>query len=231
MSRTGQRDEEEVKMANRVVMKICGEELILRTEDSPEYVHKVGQYVNELVQTAQRQARVGLVTAALLTAANIADEMFKTREADEQLRSQIKGYLEESSRAKAEISDLKREVLRLQKAQKKMEKQDEKPVRTARAKTARTRTAREEQEAGNEPEGGGISSKTPRMAALLSGLEPETPKAPETAEAPKSPEAQEAAKDPEAEAPKETVSPTENSPSAASDVSASSPAAPETETA
>ena len=51
---------------------------------------------------------------AILTAANITDELFKAQAAAEQLRSQIKGYLDEAGKAQAEVSELKREVFRLQ---------------------------------------------------------------------------------------------------------------------
>ena len=57
---------------------------------------------------------MGRTDAAVLTAANIADELFKSQAAAEQLRSQIKGYLDEAGRAQAEVSELKREIFRLQ---------------------------------------------------------------------------------------------------------------------
>ena len=59
-------------------------------------------------------AKVGRTDAAVLTAANIADELFKEQAAAEQLRRQIKGYLDEASKAQSEVSELKREVFRLQ---------------------------------------------------------------------------------------------------------------------
>ena len=52
--------------------------------------------------------------AAVLTAVNLTDELFKAQAAAEQLRGQIKGYLDEASKAQAEVSELKREVFRLQ---------------------------------------------------------------------------------------------------------------------
>ena len=100
-------------MANRVNVKICGEDYSLITEDSPEYTQKVGAYVAEKMQE-NLSNRVSRVDAAVLTALNIADEMFKVRAADEQLRAQVKSYLDEASKAKAEVSNLKRENFRLQ---------------------------------------------------------------------------------------------------------------------
>ena len=58
--------------------------------------------------------KVGRTDAAILTAANIADELCKAQAASEQLRSQIKGYLDEAGKAQAEVSELKREIFRLQ---------------------------------------------------------------------------------------------------------------------
>ena len=72
-------------MANRVVVNICGEEYTFIAEES-----------------------------AVLTAANIADELFKAQAAAEQLRAQIKGYIDEASKAQSEASELKREIFRLQ---------------------------------------------------------------------------------------------------------------------
>ena len=88
-------------MANRVVVNICGEEYTFVAEESASYMQKVGSYVSEKMDE-------------VLTAANITDELFKAQAAAEQLRSQIKGYLDEAGKAQAEVSELKREVFRLQ---------------------------------------------------------------------------------------------------------------------
>ena len=101
-------------MANRVVVNICGEEYTFVAEESPAYMQKVGAYVSQKMDEVLSSAKVGRSDAAILTAANITDELFRTQAASEQLRSQIKGYLDEASRAQAEASDLKREVFRLQ---------------------------------------------------------------------------------------------------------------------
>ena len=101
-------------MANRVVVNICGEEYTFVAEESASYMQKVGSYVSEKMEEVLNSAKVGRTDAAILTAANIADELFKAQAASEQLRSQIKGYLDEAGRAQSEASELKREVFRLQ---------------------------------------------------------------------------------------------------------------------
>lgn len=101
-------------MANHVVIKICGEEFPFVADESASYMERVGAYVNEKMQEVLDSSRVGRADAAVLTAVNITDELFKVQTADEQLRGQIKGYLDEASKAQAEVSELKREVFRLQ---------------------------------------------------------------------------------------------------------------------
>ena len=101
-------------MANRVTITICGEEYTLVADESSAYMQKVGSYVSDKMTEVLEGAKVARSDAAILTAANITDELFKAQAAAEQLRSQIKGYLDEAGKAQAEVSELKREVFRLQ---------------------------------------------------------------------------------------------------------------------
>ena len=101
-------------MANRVVVTICGEDYTFVAEESTSYMQKVGAYVGDKMNEILNTAKVGRTDAAVLTAANIADELFKSQAASEQLRGQIKGYLDEAGKAQAEVSELKREIFRLQ---------------------------------------------------------------------------------------------------------------------
>lgn len=101
-------------MANRVTITICGEEYTLVADESSAYMQKVGSYVSDKMTEVLEGAKVARTDAAVLTAVNLADELFKSQTAAEQLRVQIKGYLDEASKAQNEVSELKREVFRLQ---------------------------------------------------------------------------------------------------------------------
>ena len=101
-------------MANRVVISICGEEYTFVAEESSAYMQKVGSYVGDKMAEVLGSAKVGRTDAAVLTAANIADELFKSQAVAEQLRAQIKGYLDEANKAQSEVSELRREIFRLQ---------------------------------------------------------------------------------------------------------------------
>ena len=101
-------------MENRVTINICGEEYTFVAQEAPSYMQRVGTYVDEKMNEVLQNAHVGRVDAAVLTAVNITDELFKAQAEADQLRGQIKGYLDEAGRAQSEASELKREVVRLQ---------------------------------------------------------------------------------------------------------------------
>lgn len=101
-------------MENRVVITISGEEYTFVAEESSAYMQRVGAYVDAKMEQILSNAHVGRTDAAVLTAVNIADELFKEQAASVELRGQIKQYLDEAGKAQNEVSELKREVFRLQ---------------------------------------------------------------------------------------------------------------------
>lgn len=101
-------------MENHIVVTIGGEEYNLVADENAAYMQKVGSYVDQKMQDILNSAHVGRTDAAVLAAANITDELFKEQTVSEQLRVQIKQYLDEAGKAESEASELKREVFRLQ---------------------------------------------------------------------------------------------------------------------
>ena len=78
-------------MENRVVVSICGEDYTFVAEEAPYYMQRVGNCVSEKMEAILSGTHVGRTDAAVLTAANLADELFKEQAAAEQLRRQIEG--------------------------------------------------------------------------------------------------------------------------------------------
>ena len=101
-------------MENRITVSICGEEYTFTAEESPAYMQKVAAMVDSKMAEVLAGGKVSRTDAAVLAAVNIADEYLKNQGNSENLRSQLKGYLDEANRAKAEARDLKREVFKLQ---------------------------------------------------------------------------------------------------------------------
>ena len=101
-------------MDHRVTVTICGNEYTFLAEEDSAYVEKVAAYVDQRMTDILESTKAGRTDAAVLTAAIIADELFKAQEIAENLRSQLKEYLDEASKSKNEISELKREIFKLQ---------------------------------------------------------------------------------------------------------------------
>ena len=66
-------------MENRITVSICDEEYTFVAEEAPSYMQKVGSYVNDKMSELLDAAKVGRTDAAVLTAVNITDELFKER--------------------------------------------------------------------------------------------------------------------------------------------------------
>ena len=100
-------------MKNAINVNIAGVELRLISGENEEYTRRVAAHVDAKVSEVLKNGSFSIIEAALLSAINISDEYYKALETAENLRTQLKDYLEDGSRMKSEISDLKREIVRL----------------------------------------------------------------------------------------------------------------------
>ena len=101
-------------MANRITVSICGDDYTLMAEESPSYMQKVAAMVDAEMGEIMASGRVGRLNAAVLAAANLADQLLKQQASTENLRSQLKDYLDDANKAKAELSECRRELFKLQ---------------------------------------------------------------------------------------------------------------------
>ena len=101
-------------MANRVTMGICGQDYTLVADENASYMEKVGAIVDKKMRELMETAHVSRNDAAVLAAVNLADELLKNQEAGENLRRQVKSYLDEATAAKNEVSELKRQLFKYQ---------------------------------------------------------------------------------------------------------------------
>ena len=97
-------------MANKVTMNICGQEYTLVADESAAYMEKVGALVDERMRQVLDALHVSQTDAAVLAAVNLADQLTKAQEGAENLRRQVKTYLDEASRAKSEAAELRRKL-------------------------------------------------------------------------------------------------------------------------
>ena len=105
-------------MANRITVSICGEDYTLVAEESTAYMEQVAALVDKKMKEVIAGVKVGRNDAAMLAAVNLADELLKNEQSAENLRRQVKSYLDEAAQAKSEVSDLKRQLFRAQQGKK-----------------------------------------------------------------------------------------------------------------
>ena len=101
-------------MANKITVTINGTDYTLMSEESPSYMQKVAALVDERMTDITASGRVSRMDAAVLAATNLADELLKQQSFTENLRAQLKGYLDDANKAKSELSECKRQIIKLQ---------------------------------------------------------------------------------------------------------------------
>ena len=99
---------------NRIKLNICGCECIIGSEDSESYIRSVGDEVQKaLDDILSKNERVSVTMAAITATLSYCDDARKAAAAAENLRSQIRDYLEDSSRARMEAEESRREIERM----------------------------------------------------------------------------------------------------------------------
>lgn len=99
---------------NKVRLNIGGADYTITTEDDPKYVMALGDELDSLLTRMLREnSRLSVTQAAILLALDYADQCKKAEISADNLRSQIKEYLEDSARSKMDAEIARREVERL----------------------------------------------------------------------------------------------------------------------
>lgn len=99
---------------NKVQLKINGNTYSIVTEDDPEYVESLGELIDsEMKNTAMQSPGLSSIQCAVIVALDQADACKKATAAADNLRAQIKDYLEDSARARMEVDVARREIERL----------------------------------------------------------------------------------------------------------------------
>lgn len=99
---------------NKVTVTIDGQEYNLVAAEDAAYMRKVAAHVDAKIREVSESGKIASADAVVLAALNMADEYFKSLDAAEALRAQIKGYLEEAKALNDQLSEAKREIFKLQ---------------------------------------------------------------------------------------------------------------------
>lgn len=99
---------------NKVQLKINGANYTIVTDDDPEYVEGLGEIIDsEMKNISSGNPGLSSIQCAVLVALDQADACKKATASADNLRAQIKDYLEDSARARMEVDVARREIERL----------------------------------------------------------------------------------------------------------------------
>lgn len=77
-------------MATQINVKIFGQEFTIKGEDSPEYVESLAEFVDKKMrEVASASSVITSHKVTILTAINIADELFRLRKELEENRQNV----------------------------------------------------------------------------------------------------------------------------------------------
>lgn len=98
---------------NRVTVTVAERPFTLLTEEEAEFTQRVAQHLDSELSALLEGGKLSLMDACILGALNITESYFKEQETSENLRRQLKEYLDESTKLKLELSEAKREIFAL----------------------------------------------------------------------------------------------------------------------
>lgn len=101
-------------MNNKVKLVIHGVNYYINTDESVDYTEELGRRIDERMSSILKGGNfISSTQAAVLVALEMADELYKSEQAAEGYRNQLKEYLEDSAKAKSERDYYKREIDRI----------------------------------------------------------------------------------------------------------------------
>lgn len=95
---------------NKVSLKIAGSDYLIVSEEQPAYMHELAQDVDSKISDILKSGNLSITQAAILAALDYADDAKKNKDSADNLRSQLKEYLEDAAKAKGERDFYKREL-------------------------------------------------------------------------------------------------------------------------
>lgn len=132
----------------KVKLTICGSSYIVSTTDSEEYVNQLAERLdNDMTEIMTQNPSASVAASAVISALSYLDELNKNASSTDNMRAQIKDYLEDAAKAKLDAENARRQV---EKLTAEMEALKAKQAAAAKAEAAEAEPAGEETPANEE---------------------------------------------------------------------------------
>lgn len=95
---------------NKVKVTICGKEFTLRTEELPGYYNNLASKLDSDINSLLKiNDGISMLSAAILSALGAYDDLKKANDSIDNIRSQIKEYVDDAGKSRLERDELARE--------------------------------------------------------------------------------------------------------------------------
>ena len=95
---------------SKVRLTICGSSYVIATTESEDYMQNLADRLNlDMNELMSSSNTISITAAAVLTALNYRDELEKASGSADNMRRQIKDYLEDAASAKMAAEEARRE--------------------------------------------------------------------------------------------------------------------------
>lgn len=99
------------KNVNRIKIVLSGKEYTIQTEESPSYVKQLAEALDAKIDDYMSQNdSISVTSACMLVALGLMDDSIKAASDKDNLRKQVIDYLEEATKARTEIMEMKKEL-------------------------------------------------------------------------------------------------------------------------
>ena len=96
---------------NKVKIQVCGKEYVLQTDEQPSYVqHLASRLDRKIREMMENNEALPLTSAAILVGLSLMDDSYKTTSDMDNIRSEVRSYVEEAGKAQAEADALRRQL-------------------------------------------------------------------------------------------------------------------------
>lgn len=127
----------------KVKLTICGSNYIVSTTDSEEYVNQLAERLdNDMTEIMTQNPSASVAASAVISALSYLDELNKNASSTDNMRAQIKDYLEDAAKAKLDAENARRQVEKLT--------AELEALKAKQAAAAQTEAAAEAEPAGEE---------------------------------------------------------------------------------
>lgn len=96
---------------NKIKIYLAGKEYTIQTDESVTYVKQLAEALDNKIENFMSQNdAISVTSACMLVALGLMDDCIKASSDKDNLRKQVIDYLEESTKARTEIMDLKKQI-------------------------------------------------------------------------------------------------------------------------